>query len=104
MAIYRPLKRGKIADLSPEERLSNQVVLSGTNQTLDVPNGMFCLEYLEMESGKTVTIEDGDGNTIASGVSAFNNDRVPLRCDLGVTLTGDVTIAKGFVLEQCFHD
>ena len=102
MAIYRALNGRSIAEITPEQRLSNQIVVTGVNQTLILAKGIFFLEYLEAETGTTVTIEDGEGNTMCSGVSNFNNDRVPLRCDYGFTITGNVTIAKGFVMDGIF--
>ena len=102
MAIYRPSKRLNLAEILPSDRLSNQVVLNGVNQTLSVAKGIFFLEYLQADGVGTVTIQDGEGTTITSGVSLFNNDYIPLRCDLGVTIVGDVAIAKGFVIEGIF--
>ena len=102
MAIYRAKNRRAIAKITPEERLANQVVLSGTNQTLDVSKGIFFLEYLEVDGAGTVTLLDGNSDQICSGITAFNNDKIPLRCDYGITITGDVSIAKGFVVEDAF--
>lgn len=104
MAIYRAQSyNGKpLSMISIEQRLSNQIVISGTDETMSLPNGVFFLEYLEADTGTTVTIEDGSGNTICSGMSSFNNEICPLRCDYGFTITGDVTIAKGFVLDGVF--
>ena len=102
MAIYKAQNRRQIAQITWEERLSNQVILSGKDDSLSVPRGIFFLEYLEADKFGTVTIKDGDGDTICSGISAFHNEQVPLRCDKGIEIVGDVTIAKGFVVEDVF--
>jgi hypothetical protein len=96
MARYKSENIRPISRITPEQRLSNQVVLSGTDDTYPVTNGAFYLEYLE--AGTTVNVLDGDGNTICTGIAAFSNDHVPLRCDGGIEIVGAVTIAKGFFL------
>jgi hypothetical protein len=98
MAIYRTQYLRPISKISPEQRLSNQVVLSGTDQDFLVNNGYFFLELLELASG-TVDIADGDGNAICTS-GGFSNDHSPLRCDKGIQLTGTVRQAKGFYLED----
>jgi hypothetical protein len=99
---YIPPTNKALSPISQAVRLSNQVVLSGTNDAYSVPKGIFFLEFLEMSSG-TATIEDGDGNTIATGVTAFSNDHSPLRCDLGITITGSISMAKGFHIPDVFE-
>lgn len=100
MALYRASSRRPLSEMSPEFRLSNQVVMTGTDQELLVPKGAFFLEYLSVESGNSVTLSDGAGNEIVANLTDFNNDRVPLRCDGGIIAVGTVLIIKGFVLED----
>jgi hypothetical protein len=76
--------------------------LYGANPEQLVEGGIFCLEYLEVESGGTATIKDGDDNTICSGITILHCDKSPLRCDQGIKIEGDITIAKGFVLNRVF--
>lgn len=103
MAIYKPSNARALADISAETRLSNQIVFyGGSGNTIAVPKGIFFLEFLQVEGAGTIDITDGDGNTIASGVTDFSNDHSPLRCDKGVTLTGSLKMAKGFVLDGVF--
>ena len=84
--------------------MSNQVVMYGTNESYPVVDGIFFLEYLESDGATTVTIKDGDGNTICTGVSDFSNDYSPLRCDKGIEFVGDVAIAKGFFVPGVFFE
>ncbi len=103
MAIYKPQIGRAIVEILPEDRLSNQVVFSGNSgNTISVPNGIVFLELLQVDSGGTVQIDDGDGNTISTSISDFAQDHSPLRCDKGITITGDVDFAKGFVIYGVF--
>lgn len=103
MAIYKASNPRAFADISYETRLSNQIVFYGnTGNTISVPKGVVFIEMLQVEGAGSIDISDGDGNTIASGVTDFSNDFSPLRCDYGVTLTGSLKIAKGFVLDGVF--
>lgn len=102
MTIHRHENTRAISEILPEDRLSNQVVFTGsTGNTLSIPNGIFFLELLVPETGNVITIETGDGLVI-TGVEEFSQDHSPLRCDRGVTFTGDLSIAKGFVVEDFF--
>ena len=103
MAIYRHRNLRALAEITPEQRLSNQVTFSGSSElTLSVPNGIFFLELLILESSKSVDIQDGNGTTIATGLTGFSQDMSPLRCDRGITFGGEIEFAKGFVLEGIF--
>lgn len=102
MAIYRHQNLRALSDISLAERMNNQVELLGTNEKLFLTKGIFFLELLVIEAGKTVTIKDGAGRTIATGLTGFEQDYSPLRCDYGIEFVGDVELAKGFVLEEVF--
>lgn len=101
MTIYRPPVTKAFSDFSEGDRYSNQVIMTGTDQTMSVPDGAFMLEYLEMDSG-TATIKDGLGEQVVTGIVAFNQDRSPIRCDYGITIIGDCTMAKGFIARGIF--
>lgn len=103
MSIYRPQNSRSFTNTHEKINLSNQVVFSGTDEFLSVPKGTFMLELLQVSGSGSVTIKDGDGNTIATGVKDFSNDHSPLRCDKGLSFTGDVQFAKGYVVENCFE-
>jgi len=98
MAIYRSQNNRSLATITPEERLSNQVVLTGTNEKLLSDKGIFFLELLECSG--TVEIKDGKGRTIASAATSFSQDHSPIRCDFGIEFVGTVAVAKGFILES----
>lgn len=104
MSVYRSQanKSRAIREITPEDRLSNQVVISGTNQSISVAQGALFIEVLQVDSGGTVEIKDGSGKTISTSISNFEQDHSPLRCDLGATITGDVDFAKGFIIEDLF--
>jgi len=103
MAIYRHTNLRALAEITPEQRLSNQVTFSGSTElVLSVPKGIFFLELLVLESSKTTTIKDGDGNTIATGLTGYSQDHSPLRCDRGIEFVGEIEFAKGFVLNGVF--
>lgn len=86
-------------------RINNQVTLDstdGSTPTFLVPKGIFFLEYIELTSGNSVTIKDGDGVTVAAGVTHWDDSWSPLRLDHGVIITGAVLVAKGFMIEGTF--
>jgi len=99
MSIYKTQNNRPLSGYGPAQRASGQVVLYGTSPSILIPNGIFFLELLQVSAG--VTLTDGDGVTIATGVTSFEQDQSPLRCDKGLTITGTVLIAKGFVVEEC---
>jgi|WetSurMetagenome_2_1015567.scaffolds.fasta_scaffold282708_3 hypothetical protein len=100
---YRHPSSRVLSRISLEDRFNNQVILSGTSPEQLVPKGIFFLEILVLSSG-TATIADGKGTTIMSGISSFTQENMPLRCDYGITITGAVLYAKGFVIEGCLSE
>jgi hypothetical protein len=103
MAIYFPRnQKGSraLSHIRDEDKYNNQVVLNGADDEFLVPNGTFFLEYLLIEAGVSVTIKDGFNNTVADGVTAFNQEHSPLRLEGGIKITGTVLIAKGFALRE----
>lgn len=103
MAIHRQQNLRNVDSILLQNRLSNQLAISGTNESIILTKGIFFLELLIIETGKTVTIKDGDGRTIATSLTSFSQDYSPLRCDHGIQFTGDVILAKGFVVEDAFQ-
>lgn len=101
MAAYKSSITSPFNNITSADKLSNQVVLSGTDETYLVKDGTFLLDYLDADGG-TVTIKDGDGNTIISGLSTFQDFDAPIRCDKGIQITGDVVIAKGSAIYGIF--
>lgn len=102
MAVYRSTNNKTLNGYNPSIRISGQVVLSGTDPEFVSDNGVFFLEMLQLGTGVTVTLKDGDDVTIATTVSSFSQDQSPLRCDKGIKITGTVIMAKGFIMEGCF--
>jgi len=103
MAKYRPIIKQPITVIHDRDRYKNQVVLSGASESFSVAKGIFYLEYLEVASGSTVDIADGEGNQIIPATSGFNLAHSPLRCDYGVQITGTCVFAKGFFIEGCIE-
>lgn len=99
MAIYRSKNRRAIVEISPENRLSNQVTIYGTDEQMILKDGIFFLEFLAADTGGSVTIKDGKGEILGTGITNFSQDHSPLRCDYGIELEGDVAFAKGFVIQ-----
>ena len=97
---YRHQNGRTLSRVSAEDKLNNQVILDGTDPSESVPKGIFFLELLILTSG-TATIKDGDGKTIMTGISSLDQQLSPLRCDHGISITGTVLAAKGFILEGC---
>lgn len=96
MAIYKSAYTRQISKVTPEQRLSNQVILTGTDEKFIVTGGAFYLEYLDMVSA-SVVISDGDSNVVATITdSPFGQDHSPLRCDQGIRISGTINMAKGF--------
>jgi hypothetical protein len=100
---YRHQNGRVLSRVSAEDKLNNQVILTGTDPELSVPKGIFFLETLIL-STSTATIADGDGTTIIAGIASLDQQISPLRCDHGIIITGAVLYAKGFVIEGCLSE
>jgi hypothetical protein len=103
MARYIAPNNKKLS-LSERDKYSDQVIMSGVNESYPVAKGVFFLEYVEAATGTTVVIKDGHGNVIISGIDKWDQDHSPIRCDLGVEFVGNLKIAKGFFLAGVFSD
>jgi hypothetical protein len=90
---------GPIVSYHASNRASGQVILTGNNESVTSPSGVFFLEMLQCASG--VTLTSGDGKLVIAGITSFSQDQSPLRFDKGLIITGTVVIAKGFLVENC---
>lgn len=102
MTIYIPPNNHQLSNIQDRDKFNNTRVIVGTNQELPLSDGVFFLEYLEAATGTTVAIADGNGTQIVAAISSFASDHSPLRCDYGIAITGEVVIAKGFVVPGVF--
>ena len=85
-------------------RYSNQVILSGVDESYPITNGIFYIELIEAAAGTTVEIKDGKGNTVLPAISDFSQDYSPIRCDYGVDVTGNLVALKGFFLQGVLQE
>lgn len=99
MPIYKTPNLRKVV-IQQQDRHNDQAVLSGVNQQLLVPGGIFYLEYLVCEAVGGCTVADGNNNQIMAGIALFNGDYSPLRCDNGIIITGTILMAKGFIMRN----
>jgi len=96
MAVYRAENQSPF-EINPDVRRHvNQVIFSGTDQSIKVESGFFMLELIVVPSGETVTLTDGTGRAMISGLTGFSQEHSPMKCEKGLTITGNVEIAKGF--------
>ncbi len=102
MAIYRRTSNIRpISTITLAEHLSNQVVLSGTNPSLitNSDKGFVLIHSMEVDTGDTITITDGNGVAMLTGIAGYRAYFVPILCEKGVTITGDVLNAICSVFE-----
>jgi len=78
-------------------RASCQYVLTGTDPSVSSTKGIFFLEMLQTSAG--VTLTSGDSKNVITGALSFSQDQSPLRFDGGLSITGTVIFAKGFLIE-----
>ena len=100
MAIYRTPNRHPLANFSPADMYNNQVILYGTDPEILSAKGVFFLDTLVLAAGETVTINDGEDNLIVNNMLSFSSSKNHLRCDYGIKITGNVVMAKGYLLEN----
>lgn len=105
MAIYfaQNVKGHKaLSHIDDKDKYNNQVIFNGTDEEYEVPNGIFFLEFVSTPTGNTVTITDWSNNTVADGISDFNQEHSPLRIEGGIKVSGQVTLLKGFFLREVY--
>ena len=101
--IYKPKHDRPLATIQQADMVNNQRILSGTDPEYLTDNGVFFLDTLVIESGKAVTIKDGNDETIVTGLTTgFSSSKNHIRCDNGIKITGDVLMAKGYIIENVF--
>lgn len=103
MAIYQAPNNRKVLIIE-RERHNDQVIIYGNNESFLVDKGVFFIEYLQAATGTTVTVKDGKGNTIVSALSEYKQDWSPIRCDYGISITGNVDMVKGFIVRNVFGE
>jgi hypothetical protein len=99
MATYRIGSQPK-GPVSLADRLRGQVIITNeTNAEIDVSasKGVFFLENIKASAG-TLSLVDGAGTTIATGIDSLDFQIDPLMCKHGITVTGDILYMKGFIL------
>ena len=78
-------------------RFNNQISYDKQTDVSDIRgNSIFYLELLVADSGKTLTLKDGDGDTVFTVLASFQDSFSPIRLDKGFQITGDVAHLKGF--------
>jgi hypothetical protein len=97
---YKPYSENPLANISPAEMYNNQRILSGTDPEFLTDHGVFFIDTLVIESGKSITISDGKDQVIVTGMISFSSSKNHIRCDYGVKITGDVIMLKGYVIEN----
>ena len=100
--IYKPKHDRPLATIQQADMVNNQRILSGTDPEYLTDKGVFFLDTLVIESGKTVIIKDGNDETVVSGMTSFSSSKNHIRCDNGIKFTGDVLMAKGYIIENVF--
>jgi hypothetical protein len=95
MAVWHNSK--PIPSYHASQRASGQHILSGTDPAVSTTKGIFFLEMLQCASG--VTLTSGDGKLVITGATSFSQDQSPIRFDEGLSITGTVVFAKGFMIE-----
>jgi hypothetical protein len=98
MTIYLPPVQTRIPTMTDGDKFTNTRIIYGNDQSLLVEDGIFFLEFIQAADSTTVTLKDGYGTTVVPGLNLFSSDHSPMRFDRGIQITGDVVIAKGFVI------
>lgn len=103
MAIYKHGFGNALNQNTIGERMSNQIILSGANPSVSASKGVFFLELLVVKDTESVDLIDGNTNSIASGVKGTINAEIsPIVCEKGLTIDGNIVLAKGYVLNNIF--
>jgi ABC-type cobalamin transport system permease subunit len=98
-ATYRIKNSQSIGPISNAEKLRGQVVIANqTDASLDLSasKGIFYLENIVASSG-TLSIKDGDGATVITGLSSLDFQISPLALKYGCVITGAILYMKGFI-------
>ena len=78
--IYKPKNDRPIATIQQADMVNNQRILSGTDPEYLTSRGVFFLDTLVVEAGKTVVIKDGNDETVVSAMTSFSSSKNHIRC------------------------
>jgi hypothetical protein len=101
MATYRIKNAQSLGPISAADKLRGQVVIANdTNADIDLSasKGIFFLENIVASSG-TLTVKDGDGVTVFTGLSSLDFQLSPMPIKHGIEVTGSILYLKGFILD-----
>ena len=98
--VYKPYSDNPVGQIAPQDMYRNQRILSGADPEFLSDDGIFFLDTLVLASGETVDIKDGLDRLVVENMLsvALNNNHI--RCDYGIKITGNVVMAKGYVVEN----
>jgi len=98
--IYKPYSDNPVGRIAPEDMYRNQRILSGADPEFLSDDGIFYLDSLILASGETVVIKDGQDRVVVPDMISFESAFNHIRCDYGIKITGNVVMAKGYVVEN----
>lgn len=98
--IYQSFCDAPVGNLNFNELLNNQRVLTGTDPFILTDRGIFLLEVLIVTGSGTVNITDGKDKVVGDKIATFYSSLTPLRCDYGIKITGDVSYAMGYLIQN----
>ena len=96
--IYKSYEETPVQNINFNDLLNNQRVLSGTDPFVLSDRGIFLLEVLVVSG--TVVITDGKDKVVGTAISTFYSSLTPLRCDYGIKITGTVSYAMGYLIQN----
>ena len=104
MSVYNPnqVSDARLSNISERDKYNNQIVLSGAAESFLLDDGVFFLEYIQVQSGQTVVLKDGKGNEVTTIVGTANpiaQDHSPIRFNYGIQYTGTAETVKGFYVK-----
>ena len=98
--IYKPYSDNPVGQIAPQDMYRNQRILSGADPEFLSEDGVFFLDTLVLASGETVDISDGKDRLVVENMLSFSSSKNHIRCDYGIKITGNVVMAKGYVVEN----
>lgn len=99
-AVYKPYSDNPVGRIAPEDMYRNQRILSGANPEYLSDDGIFFLDTLVLASGETVDLADGKDRSVVENMLSVELNNNHIRCDYGIKITGNVVMAKGYVVEN----
>lgn len=98
--IYKPYSDNPVGHIAPQDMYRNQRILSGADPEFLTEDGIFFLDTLVLASGETVDISDGKDRLVVENMLSVELNNNHIRCDYGIKITGNVVMAKGYVIEN----